>query len=122
MQVKLFSEEYEILKNNKELQDRVSKHLVEKYELDKNAKGFKYLIDIITISLVRKKYTRTFICEIAPFIAHKYGIKVFSVQRQMRYVCTIKTNNKYKAIDVVANTWYEIKTELEKERERKDEN
>ena len=117
-----FEEEYKILDKTKDLQKRVSDYLVEKYDLDNNAKGFKYLVDILTLCLIKKKYTRTFICEIAPFIAHKYGIKEFRVQRQLRYVCTVKTNNKYKVIDIVAKAWFELKTELEQEREKKNEN
>ena len=71
---------------------------------------------VSVVALVKKQYTRTFISEISPFISHKYGIKTVSIQRQLRYACTIKTDNKYKVIDIVSKTWYEIKKELEKEK------
>lgn len=85
--------------------------------LDSELKGFLYLLDIITLSIIYRKYSRTTIAELTPFIAHKYDIKDFSVQRQLRYVCTIKTNGKYKVHDICENIWKKIKTEIENEEE-----
>lgn len=96
---------------------RVGKRLFE-LGLDKNLKGFNYLLDIITLSIIYRNYSRTTIAELTPFIAKKNFIKPFSVQRQLRYVCTIKTNGKYKVHDICEQTWRKIKLELEFEEER----
>lgn len=85
--------------------------------LDSELRGFLYLLDIITLSIIYRKYSRTTIAELTPFIAHKYDIKDFSVQRQLRYVCTVKTNGKYKVHDICENIWKKIKTEIENEEE-----
>lgn len=108
-----FKLEFQQLEENSEIKSMVYDYLVNK-GLDSTCKGFAYLLDIITLSLVKKKYSRTTIAELTSFIAYKNGIKDFSVQRQMRYVCTVKTNNKYKAIDICSRAWYEIRNELEK--------
>ena len=57
------------------------------------------------------KYTRLPIKEFFPFISHKYGIKPHSVQRQLRYVCTLNENKNIKPIHLVSLAWYEIKRE-----------
>ena len=90
---------------------------LEELGLDSELKGFLYLLDIITLSIIYRKYSRTTIAELTPFIAHKYDIKEFSVQRQLRYVCTVKTNGKYKVHDICENIWKKIKTEIENEEE-----
>lgn len=90
---------------------------LEELGLDSELKGFLYLLDIITLSIIYRKYSRTTIAELTPFIANKYNIKEFSVQRQLRYVCTVKTNGKYKVHDICESIWKKIKTEIENEEE-----
>lgn len=106
-----YKREYQLLNNNQSLTNEVSEELI-LLGLNNSTKGFLYLVDIITLQLLLKKYTRSFICEIEPFIAHKYQIKQDSVQRQLRYVCTIQTNNKYKAIEVVAIVYNKIRQRM----------
>lgn len=111
-----FSEEFMALERNKTLQGMVNNELM-KLGLDCRLKGFKYVSDIITLALIKRKYSRTTIAELTPFIACKYGIKDFSVQRQMRYVCTIRNARKETAIDIVYNVWHKINTKIQEERE-----
>lgn len=106
-----YKREYQLLTNNQSLTNEVKEELI-LLGLNNSLKGFLYLTDIITLMLLLKKYTRSFICEIDQFIAHKYNIKRTSVQRQLRYVCTISTNGKYKAIEVVAIVYNKIRQRM----------
>lgn len=119
-----FKEEFKMLEENHKIRNMVYNHLIKRYGLKSNLKGFYYLVDIISLSLIKKNYSRTTINELSPFIAYKYRIKAFSVQRQLRYVCTIATNNRYKVVDICSDSWYFLKRRLqeESERERKNEN
>lgn len=100
-----YENEIRMLRDNQQLQYQVDRYLENQFGLQSYLKGFKYLSDIITITLVKKKYSKTTIAEIAPFIAWKYGIKDFSVQRQLRYVCTLKTNGASDVDTIVKKTW-----------------
>lgn len=111
----LFETEFKLLKENQKLANIVEKWLIMQ-GLDKNIKGFSYCKDIITLSLLKKQFSKTTIAEITPFIAYKNGIKDYSVQRQMRYVCTIKTNGKYIPDEICRRGWYEIKNAIEKKK------
>ena len=114
---KCFDNEERLLRENPYVREKVRKYLAMK-GLDTTLKGFSYLEDIIALSLVRRKYSRTTIAELTPYIAYKNGIKDFSVQRQLRYCCTIK--NHYKPIDICEKAWYELMRELEKEKQQKE--
>ena len=105
-----FNEEYGILDRSQELQDKVNLYLVNK-GYNPNLKGFKYFSDIATIGLVKKKFSKTFMCEIFPFIAHKYNIKYCSVQRQLRYTFTLAefNINKIKPDDLYQKLWFDFK-------------
>lgn len=105
-----FKEEFEILEKNKELKKEVEKYLTRK-GFNPSLKGFEYFCDIATIGLVKKKYSKTFMCEIYPFIAHKYNIKEFSVQRQLRYTFTLANYNfkKIKPEDLYQDLWFDFK-------------
>ena len=106
-----FKREYQLLEENNSLTNKVKEELI-LLGLNNTTKGFLYIADIITLMLLLKKYTRSFICDLKPFIAHKYKIKQNSVQRQLRYVCTIQTKNKYKAIDVVAIVYKKVRQQM----------
>lgn len=106
-----FKREFQLLKENSELQNQVNEELI-LLGLNNSAKGFLYISDIITLMLLLKKYTRSFINELEPFIAYKYGIKKDSVQRQLRYVCTIQTDHKFKAIEVVAIVYRKVRQQM----------
>lgn len=112
-----FASEVKALAKNTELQQMVEKEM-QSIGLNSSLKGFKYCSDIITLSLIKKKYSRTTIAELIPFIAYKYGIKEYSVQRQMRYTCTVVTKNKYTAIEVVYYVWNKVNQKIQSERER----
>lgn len=106
-----FSKEYKILESNKDLQKEVMLKLMS-YGIDCSKKGSQYLIDMITLILLLKDYSRIFNKETYEFIAHKYGIKPHSVQRQLRYVCTIKTDGAYKPIELVEKIYYTLKQKM----------
>ena len=110
-----FKEYEKLLANNKSIRKRVGIKML-KLGLDGKLKGFKYLLDIITISVCKKKYSQTFMAEIFPYIALKEGIEVYSVQRQLRYTCTLKTNGKYLPNEIALKIWQEMQKELEEER------
>ena len=105
-----YKEEYDILKSNFELQQKVNEYLLSK-GYKPTLKGFKYFSDIATIGLVKKQYSKTFMCEIFPFIAHKYKIKEHSVQRQLRYSFTLASCNikKIKPEDLYQKLWFDFK-------------
>ena len=111
-----FKIEFRQLEENKDIEKKVYEYLVEK-GLDTKLKGFDYLKDIITLSLIKKKYSRTTIKELTPFIAFKYGIKEYSVQRQLRYVCSIK--QKYYPVVICNRAWSDIRAVLEEEKEKR---
>ncbi len=112
-----YANEVRALEKNTELQKMVEEEL-QKMGINPSLKGFKYCSDIITLALVKKRYSRTTIAELIPFIAYKYGIKEYSVQRQMRYTCTVVTKNKYTVIEVVYHVWEKINNKIQSERER----
>lgn len=87
-----FDEKFKTLEQNKDLKKEVDKYLIEK-GYNPNLKGFQYFSDIATIGLTKKQFSKTFMCEIFPFIAHKYNIKEHSVQRQLRYTFTLASSN-----------------------------
>ena len=103
----MYEQERKMLENNQELSNRIAIWLIEK-GIQSHLKGFKMLVDIITLTKLKKKYSLTTIKELSPFIGYKYDIKPFSVQRQLRYTCTIATHKKYKPIELVSMAWYEI--------------
>lgn len=105
-----FDTELYLLRENKELQKNVNVYLENALFLDPNLKGFNYLSDIITLSLTKKRYSRATITELLPFIAWKNGIKEYSVQRQLRYVCTIRGAKKLKVDRVIEQTWNYFRT------------
>ena len=105
---KLYSK---LLEKNEPIKKRVESYLVYKYKLDSSLKGFLYLVDIISLSLILKKYSRTTINELSYYIAYKYNIKHFSVQRQLRYTCTIR--NKYLPIIICEQAWWDLHNEIE---------
>lgn len=105
-----FKEEFEILRNNQELQNQVNEYLIKK-GYRPNLKGFQYFSDIVVIGLVKKKYSKTFMTTIFPFIACKYDIKEHSVQRQLRYTFTLADNKeKIKPDDLYQKLWFDFKT------------
>lgn len=116
---KCFDNENRLLNENPYVREKVRKYLA-LIGLDTTLKGFNYLEDIISLSLLMRKYSRTTIAELTPYIAWKHGIKEYSVQRQLRYVCTIK--NKYLPIDICEKAWYELMKELEREKKQKEKN
>lgn len=99
-----------LLSKNSLTKKRVEELLIEK-GLDENLKGFKYLTDIITYALCSKKYSQTFMAEVIPFIAKRENIKEYSVQRQLRYTCTIKTKGKLYPNELAIEIWEKIKKE-----------
>lgn len=103
-----FKEQFEILEQNKELQNAVNQYLI-KNGVSSKLKGFQYFSDIATIGLVNKKYSKTFMKDIFPFIAHKYNIKEFSVQRQLRYTFTIACERKIRPEDLYQCLWFDYK-------------
>lgn len=105
-----FEEEFKILEKNKELQKDVNEYLMQK-GYNPSLKGFQYFSDIATIGLTKKQYSKTFMCEIYPFIAHKYNIKEFSVQRQLRYTFTLANSNvkKIKPDELYQKLWFDFK-------------
>lgn len=103
-----FSAEYEILEKNKELQNEINKYLINQ-GINPALKGFKYFSDIVTISLVKKKYSKTFMYELFPFIAHKYNIKEYSVQRQLRYAITLTNDEGYIPEQLYQKIWLDFK-------------
>ena len=106
----MYKEELELLKNNQELKKKIKEYLIEK-GYKSNLKGFIYFCDIATIGLLKKKYSKTFLKEIYPFIAYKYKIKEFSVQRQLRYTFTLSNEKlKIKPEDLYQELWFEYKT------------
>lgn len=107
-----FETEFKELRDNPEIKQMVYDWMVGK-GLDPKCKGFDYTLDIITLSIIKKKYSRETIAKLTSFVAYKNGIKDWSVQRQMRWVCTIKTKNKYKVIDICSGAWYEIRNKIE---------
>lgn len=113
--------EVKLLNDNKEMKKRVFVELLRK-GLDRNLKGFHYLLDIITLCVLKRKHSFTPITTLYPFIAHKYGIKEFSVQRQLRYTCTIKNYGFYVPNMLCFEIWKKIIDEenakLEKENKR----
>lgn len=108
-----FNAEFEILENNKDLQKDVNKYLI-KEGLNPSLKGFKYFSDIVVISLVKKKYSKTFMCDLFPFIAHKYKIKEFSVQRQLRYTITLASQEGHIPYKLYQKIWFDFKMGKEK--------
>lgn len=100
--------EYEILQENQELQKQVNEFLI-KEGVNPSLKGFKYFSDIVTISLVKKKYSKSFMCELYPFIAHKYNIKEYSVQRQLRYTITIASTKGIVPEKLYQKIWFHFK-------------
>ena len=102
-----------LLLKNVELRKRVWIYLKKKYGLDSKLKGFQYLEVIISLSLILKKYSRTTIEQLKSYVAYKAGIKDFSVQRQLRYTCTIVTDNKYLPIDICCESWWELRQEID---------
>ena len=102
---------HKFLKENEPLKKRVSEYLEYKYQLDSSLKGFSYMVDIISLSLILKKYSRTTIEHLKHFIAYKHDIKPFSVQRQLRYTCTVKS--KYLPINICEESWYTLRNEIE---------
>lgn len=111
-----FFNEERLLKENQEVQKMVNVYM-EALGLKPELKGFTYLSDIMTLALVRKKYSRTTMAELTPFIAWKYGIKPFSVQRQLRYTCTLQTKGKYIVNTVAEKVWQQLKPKIDEERE-----
>ena len=105
-----FSEEINILNENQDVQEKVVSYLLKK-GYNPELKGFKYFSDIATIGLIKKKYSKTFMCEIYPFIAHKYNIRMFSVQRQLRYTFTLASSNveKIRPEELYQKLWFDFK-------------
>lgn len=103
----MYDNDYKLLEKNEELSNKVAGWLIEK-GISPHLKGFKMLVDIIVLVKLKKKYSLTTIKELSPFIGHKYGVKDYSVQRQLRYTCTLATNRSYKPIELVSMAWYEI--------------
>ena len=110
-----YKEYNKLLYKNKEIRKKIAVRLLD-LGLNGKLKGFLYLLDIITISVCKKKYSQTFMAEIFPYIAKREGIEVYSVQRQLRYTCTVKTNNKYLPNEIALQIWQEMQKELEEER------
>lgn len=110
-----YREYVKLLNDNKELQKKVYKELIKK-GIDHNLKGFYYLLDIISLCVLKRKHSFTPIKEIFPFIAHKYGIKEYSVQRQLRYTCTIRNYGFYVPNVVCFDIWKKI---IDEENEKK---
>lgn len=107
----IFEEEIRLLKENQELKEKIENYLVGK-GYNSKLKGFDYFCDIATIGLVKKKYSKTFLKEIYPFIAYKYNIKPFSVQRQLRYTFTLSdVVFKIKPEDLYQKVWNLYKME-----------
>lgn len=104
-----------LLNDNKELRKRIYKELLKK-GLDNNLKGFHYLLDIIAFCVLKRKHSFTPITTLYPFIAHKYGIKEHSVQRQLRYTCTIKNYGFYVPNMVCFEIWKKL---IDEENEKK---
>jgi hypothetical protein len=110
-----YKEYNKLLYKNKEIRKKIAVRLLD-LGLNGKLKGFLYLLGIITISVCKKKYSQTFMAEIFPYIAKREGIEVYSVQRQLRYTCTVKTNNKYLPNELALQIWQEMQKELEEER------
>lgn len=110
----MYELEFKQLKENPQIVKMVNEWLIAR-GLDSTCKGFEYTSEIISLLLIKKKYSRDAMASLFGFIAYKNGIKEFSVQRQMRYVCTIKTKNKYIVNDICSQAWYDIRNALEKQ-------
>lgn len=106
-----FLEFDKLLESNEPLKERVSEYLITKYKLDDSLKGFKYMVDIISMSLILKKYSRTTIEYLKSYIAYRYDIKAFSVQRQLRYTCTVRGD--YLPLEIAETAWWELTNEVE---------
>lgn len=111
-----FKKDLEMLSQNVFVKKLVMKELLDK-GLDKKLKGFLYLLDLITLALLKKNYSRTTPKELYPILAHKYGIKEYSIQRQLRYTCTIACEKHYKPDCLAQEIWFKVKTILEKKGE-----
>lgn len=103
-----YNVEYEILNENQELQNKVNNFLINE-GINPSLKGFKYFSDIVTISLVKKNYSKTFMSELFPFIAYKYGIKEYSVQRQLRYTITLSSRDGTLPEKLYQKIWFNFK-------------
>ena len=105
-----YMEEFKLLEDNKQLKKDVNEYLIAK-GYNPNLKGFQYFSDIATIGLTKKQYSKTFMCEIYPFIAYKHKIKEHSVQRQLRYTFTLASSNvkKIKPEDLYQKLWFDFK-------------
>lgn len=113
-----FNEYDKLINDNPKIKIKVYQYLVKK-GLNKSLKGFAYLVDMLTLMLVIKQYSKPFMAELFPYIAHKYGIQEYSVQRQLRYCCTITCKYHYVVNELCISAWYDIRTEIEEEKERK---
>ena len=118
---KKFEEEYQVLEENKELSEKIREYLISE-KVDPRLKGFNYFVDLVTILLFKKKYSMSFMKSTYPFTAHKYNIKVHSVQRQLRYTFTIANDRGLKPEEVYKKIWYMFKNDelvVEKRKEER---
>lgn len=101
-----------------ELNERVKVWLI-RMGVPPELKGFDYMVDMILTMKKIKKYSRAKPNELYGFIAEKYGIEEHSVQRQLRYACTLKNiySDKVLPIELLDRAFHEIKLDKEIEEE-----
>lgn len=106
---------------NEEVERLVYKTMIS-YQIPSKYKGFKYFKDIIVISLQDNSYSMQPMAKYFDFIAYEYDIENFSVQRQLRYSCTIKGCCRV-PIDLYTVIWRVLQNKvvaiLEKQKEEK---
>lgn len=108
----VFYLEEKMLNDNPKVIEKATEYL-DNLGINKELKGYKYMRDILALAVLKKKYSCSFFNEITPYIAYKYNIKNYSVQRQLRYTFTI--TNHYIPNDVLLNGYLIIKEEMENE-------
>ena len=100
--------------SDEEIEKNVAKLLIF-YGVNPKLKGYDYMKDIIMLGRKKLKYSIATFEQLEEEIALKYGIKKWSVQRQLRYAVTIKNmyGKKIYPKDLMQIAFNKIKTERE---------
>lgn len=116
MDVIKYKEFTKLLESNNEVRKKVYRELL-RHGYDKELKGFYILMDLISLSFLHKKHSYPAMQSYFDFIGKRYNLKVYSVQRAIRYSTLKAVGEDILPSTICFDIWEKL---VREERERKE--
>ena len=94
--------------DNTFLREQIETFLNEQYGIETKLKGTKYMVDILLLAKSGENFSST-LNEKYKYLANRYGIQETSIQRQLRYACTLKSEKKIKPKKIMVDSFKKLK-------------